>query len=89
MLSTWRTVTGKRTPWSFHIAVIPRFRAMTPVRIEPGDHFEVLDTALAVDVAVTAFAATEECIFLNCRRGAGWCPPIVQSRSISALCAYW
>lgn len=34
----WRTVTGRRSPWSDHKTVMPRFRAMTPVRIEFGDH---------------------------------------------------
>lgn len=35
----WRTVTGMRAPWSVHRTVMPRFRAMTPVRIEFGVHF--------------------------------------------------
>lgn len=33
---TWRTVTGNLTPWLSHITVIPRLRAMRPVRIEVG-----------------------------------------------------
>lgn len=37
---TWRTVTGIRTPWSFQRAVIPRLRAITPVRMEFGVHFD-------------------------------------------------
>jgi hypothetical protein len=36
---TWRTVTGYRAPWSSHIEVIPRLRAMRPVRTEVGVHF--------------------------------------------------
>jgi hypothetical protein len=36
--NAWRTVTGIRAPWSVHREVIPRFRAMTPVRIEFGVH---------------------------------------------------
>jgi predicted NBD/HSP70 family sugar kinase len=39
IFQTWRIVTGNRAPWSSHIAVIPRLRAMTPVRIEFGAHF--------------------------------------------------
>jgi hypothetical protein len=38
-LRTWRTVTGKRAPCWSHIAVMPRFRAMTPVRTEFVVHF--------------------------------------------------
>jgi hypothetical protein len=33
-------VTGIRTPWSFQRAVIPRLRAITPVRMEFGVHFD-------------------------------------------------
>lgn len=36
---TCRTVTGSRAPLSSHITVIPRLRAMRPVRIEFGVHF--------------------------------------------------
>lgn len=36
--SSWRTVTGIRAPWSVHKEVMPRLRAMTPVRIEFGVH---------------------------------------------------
>ena len=32
-------MTGIRTPWSFQRAVIPRLRAITPVRMEFGVHF--------------------------------------------------
>ena len=33
-------MTGIRTPWSFQRAVIPRLRAITPVRMEFGVHFD-------------------------------------------------
>lgn len=49
-LRTCKTVTGIRTPWSFHIAVIPRLRAIRPVRIEFGVHF--LGSVLFDDVVV-------------------------------------
>ena len=48
-----------RTPWSFHNAVIPRLRAMTPVRMEFGVHEEdatSVRTGVSSDVAVTAEA---------------------------------
>lgn len=32
-------MTGIRTPWSFQMAVIPRLRAISPVRMEFGVHF--------------------------------------------------
>ncbi|SRR6266404_1997185 len=50
-IRTWRTVTGKRAPCSSHIAVIPRFRAMTPDRIDCGVHFATFE----VEDSVTAF----------------------------------
>lgn len=37
-IHTWRTVTGTRTPLLSHITVIPRFLAISPVRIESADH---------------------------------------------------
>jgi len=45
---TCRTVTGTLTPLSSYMLVIPRFRAMRPVRIEFGDHF---GTAFVAGVA--------------------------------------
>ena len=57
---TCRTVTGTLTPLSSYMLVIPRFRAMRPVRIEFGDHF---DTVLVVGVA--SFATVElKCLTL-------------------------
>lgn len=38
---TCRIVTGTLTPWSFQMAVIPRLRAISPVRIELAVHFGV------------------------------------------------
>lgn len=37
--STCRIVTGTLTPLSSYVLVIPRFRAIRPVRIEFGVHF--------------------------------------------------
>ena len=51
-LRTWRTVTGKRAPCWSHIAVMPRFRAMTPVRTDFGVHFAAAE---ADDSAASAF----------------------------------
>ena len=45
---TCRTVTGTLTPLSSYMLVIPRFRAMRPVRIEFGVH---LGAAFVADVA--------------------------------------
>jgi hypothetical protein len=53
---TWRTVTGYRTPKSSHITVIPRLRAMSPVRIEFGVHREGASVACE-DVASAIGAA--------------------------------
>lgn len=36
---TWRMVTGNLTPWSFHIEVIPLFKAIRPVLVDLGVHF--------------------------------------------------
>ena len=33
-------MTGIRTPWSFQRAVIPRLRAISPVLMEFGVHFD-------------------------------------------------
>ena len=54
-LRTWRTVTGKRAPCWSHIAVMPRFRAMTPVRTEFGVHFAAAEVD---DSAASAFVTT-------------------------------
>lgn len=59
---TWSTVTGKRAPCSSHMAVIPRLRAMTPVRIEFGVHFAATAVLLATAVALLV---TEECRCLH------------------------
>jgi hypothetical protein len=40
-------VTGKRAPCSSHIAVIPRFRAITPVRRDIGVHLGIVDSTSA------------------------------------------
>ena len=48
---TCRTVTGTLTPLSSYMLVIPRFRAMRPVRIEFGVHF---GAAFVVSVANSA-----------------------------------
>jgi hypothetical protein len=83
---TWRTVTGYRAPWSSHIDVIPRLRAMRPVRTEVGVHFAgaagvdvdavdddaVVAVALAVDVVCSKRAAA----VLDCWRK-------VQTRSMA------
>ena len=55
---TCSTVTGYRAPCSSHIAVIPRLRAIKPVRIELGVHVgpfslsDVLTKALALAATV-------------------------------------
>ena len=57
---TCRTVTGTLTPLSSYMLVIPRFRAMRPVRIEFGVHF-----GAAVVVGVASFAMVElKCLTL-------------------------
>ena len=57
---TCRTVTGTLTPLSSYILVIPRFRAMRPVRIEHGVHF-----GAAFVVGVANFATVElKCLTL-------------------------
>lgn len=58
-----------RAPWSVHSAVIPRFRAITPVRIEFGVHFlgaggEVEDDFEAKGFDSVAVAGVE-CILLT------------------------
>lgn len=53
---TWSTVTGSRAPWSFHTAVIPRLRAIRPVRIESGVHFATRGVASADEVLATGAA---------------------------------
>lgn len=55
--STCKTVTGIRTPWSFHSAVMPLLRAMTPVRIECGDHFGASVSGPAAAAASLSSAA--------------------------------
>jgi hypothetical protein len=45
-------VTGTRTPLLSHMTVIPRFLAMSPVRIESAVHFGV-----AVELDASEFAA--------------------------------
>lgn len=47
-------VTGTRAPWSSHIAVIPRFRAIRPVLMEVGVHF-VVSEDVALEGAAAAF----------------------------------
>ena len=85
-------MTGILTPWSFHTAVIPRLRAINPVRIEFGVHFcgpEGSDGVVSVVVAEEeawegVFAETEACSCLtaaNCRR-----LQTVRSPSISVGC---
>lgn len=82
-LLTCNTVTGTRAPWSSHIAVIPRLRAMRPVRIEFGVH--LADVAEILGFTVRAHAIR---VVLNCRhcerscRGLGasaQCPSIVEN----------
>lgn len=51
---TCSTVTGTRAPWSSHIAVIPRLRAISPVRIEFGVH--LVDVAEGLGFRVRASA---------------------------------
>lgn len=53
---TWRTVTGNLTPWLSHITVIPRLRAMRPVRTDVGVQVLVdadKDSASAVALLTT------------------------------------
>jgi hypothetical protein len=56
-------VTGIRTPWSFQMAVIPRLRAISPVRIEFGVHFDdASGCGFADEVAIEgAFSGIEAC----------------------------
>ena len=64
---TWRTVTGTRTPLLSHMTVIPRFLAMSPVRIESADRL------VSVELDASEFAACETLAAvlwscLHCRR---------------------
>jgi hypothetical protein len=53
-------VTGYRAPWSSHMAVIPRFRAMSPVRREFGVHCDAGPVgSVDVDGPDVAFAFEE------------------------------
>jgi len=56
-------VTGIRTPWSFQIAVIPRFRAISPVRMEFAVHFDdASGCGFAEEVAIGGvFSGIEAC----------------------------
>lgn len=70
ILHTCSTVTGSLAPWSFQSTVIPRLRAMTPVRIELGVHFDTGESGTMVvepnePTTGVAFAATVVCIRLN------------------------
>lgn len=47
-------------PWSSYIAVIPRFRAISPVLIDCGVHLELEPSAGALGEAVALFAAVDE-----------------------------
>lgn len=62
---TWRIVTGNLTPWSFHIEVIPLFRAIRPVLVDLGVHFlgsASASGALLVDASAAGEpAGTELC----------------------------
>lgn len=64
MLPTCKTVTGIRTPWSFQSAVIPRLRAIRPVRIEFGLHFEEFASSelFAVEELLAAFVLAVEMV---------------------------
>lgn len=59
IMHTCRTVTGNLTPWSSHIAVTPRLRAIRPVRTEVGVHFavEAATKGLPVGFLITAVCA--------------------------------
>lgn len=70
---TCRTVTGTRAPVSSHTAVIPRFRAMRPVRIEFGVHLEVEAAAFAAIVEPNCLrpGADDSCHNLSIIRESG------------------
>ena len=57
-------MTGIRTPWSFQMAVIPRLRAISPVRMEFGVHFGGASGCKPSDEVVIecAFSGTEACV---------------------------
>lgn len=59
---TWSIVTGTRAPWSSHIAVIPRFRAIKPVRTELGVHFATSEDEAVEEVAEAFTAELEEIV---------------------------
>jgi hypothetical protein len=54
---TCSTVTGIRVPWSFQMEVIPRLRAMTPVRIEFAVHLVEVGVVGVVFLEVLATGA--------------------------------
>lgn len=54
LIRTCRMVTGKRAPWSFQRAVIPRLRAMRPVRIDVGVHLAGVGVAAACEAPAAA-----------------------------------
>lgn len=53
-------MTGIRTPWSFQRAVIPRLRAITPVRMEFGVHFDGAASGCEVEEEVATGGAFSE-----------------------------
>ena len=54
-------MTGIRTPWSFQRAVIPRLRAISPVRMEFGVHFDDAASGCEFTEEVTNGGAFSAC----------------------------
>lgn len=77
-------MTGIRTPWSFQMAVIPRLRAISPVRMEFGVHFDGVSCCEFADEVATegAFSGIEACNRRSWEMGSGRCLTNVRSPSI-------
>ena len=76
-------MTGIRTPWSFQMAVIPRLRAISPVRMEFGVH---LDDASGCELAdeVVIEGAFSEIGACSRRMYSGECRTSARSLNIRA-----
>lgn len=86
--STWRTVTGIRTPWSFHRADIPRLRAMRPVRTDIGVHFAG-GSAADVDASWVAESDEPECIRRNDAKEGNFRPTLNMSGEEGVVVPCW
>jgi hypothetical protein len=83
---TCSTVTGTRAPWLSHIAVIPRLRAIRPVRIELGVHL----AGVAEELGFAARAIVMR-VILNCLHCEGSCGDLRASAQVASIveCNFW